>query len=138
MVTGNGDQFVIRFDVNRPQAWSYNMSTGQLTPTTPEPQGNTNPISGIGVVVTKNPGGSAERTMPTHGGSADLSSLEEGDYKITIRLPHSSHPNETVKREQKPFVITKELDRITFRVNVTPEGMTIDKASAMLYPQRSR
>ena len=136
MVTGNGDQFVIQFDVTRPQAWSYNMSTGKLTPTTPEPQTNPTPIGSIGVVVTKNLGGGAERTMPTHGGSADLSSLEEGDYKITIRLPHSSHPNETAKREHKPF--TKELDRITFHVNVTPEGMTIDKASAMLYPKRSR
>lgn len=46
------------------------------------------PISGIGIVVKKNPGGSAERVLPTDtAGKFVIGTLDDGNYKLFVDIP---------------------------------------------------
>ena len=122
-VSGSGDQVVIQLGLDQTEAWSLNLATGQLSPTDPVPQDNVNPTTGIGVVIHKNPGSSANRAMPTSGGGASLpTDLEPGGYDIIVRIPPQSMPNARLSRPAKG-------SRVKFHVNVTPEGITRDRGA---------
>jgi hypothetical protein len=73
-------------------AFSLDPATGKTMATQPEPAENAHPIPGIGIVVKRNPGTSAERAIPVGGDGNALipSDLEDGSYDLTIRIPRSS------------------------------------------------
>lgn len=50
------------------------------------------PISGIGIVVKKNPGGSAERVLVTDtAGKFNIGTLNDGNYKLFVDIPGLHH-----------------------------------------------
>jgi hypothetical protein len=88
-------------------AWLWDPATGDTTSSTPEPIDNTNPIGGIGVVIKKNPGGSAERTIPIdgHGNAMLPTDLEDGKWLLTVRVQRMK-----MARAQYPY--TGDMDDV--------------------------
>ena len=119
-VRSQGDVAVITLHLSRPEAWSYNMATGELTPTTAGRQENVSPTSGVGVVVKKNPGSSAARTLPSQGGGANLSSLGEGGYDLSVSFPKTASAAAPNARLRPQTVV------VTFHIIVNAEGITRD------------
>lgn len=82
-----GMRVLVTFHYEKITTYAYDPSAGTLNQL-PQPMYNTNPNSGIGIVVKKNPGSSAARTVPLDGGIGDLTPYLEGDgtYNLVVTV----------------------------------------------------
>jgi hypothetical protein len=84
------DSVSVQLNLSRSETWTYEPVKGRLAPSTARSEQNP-PITGIGVVVKKNPGGGASMIVPVgEGGNGQLPRLEDGTYDIAIRVPNEA------------------------------------------------
>jgi hypothetical protein len=88
----SGERVLIVLHIATPMAYAYDPATGGFTTVTPIPAENTNPTTGIGIVVKKNPGQSQYRVAPDSSGGtfAFPSTMAIGNYDIVITVPHNA------------------------------------------------
>lgn len=81
-------RFILDLDFASASTWAYDPASGTITQL-PQVVENTNPTTGIGVVVKKNPGSSAARlTANSDGMTFDLpDAMDPGNYEIVITVP---------------------------------------------------
>jgi hypothetical protein len=112
---------VIALGLPKPEAFTYNPTTGEIKPQSGEIQAGAS-IPGIGVVLKHNPGGGAI-TIPVSDGKGNLpSDAENGNYDMLITIPQSSLPGQPPASKRKGVTIT-------FALMKTPEGWVHKKGT---------
>ncbi|MBA3963544.1 MAG: hypothetical protein H0X40_16815 [Chthoniobacterales bacterium] len=132
-VSRSGDDVVIRLHFDRPEAWNFNMASGQLTLAAPQPRESFSPLPHIRIAVKKEPFRSAAVAIPISGGAADLSSLEDGGYALTVYLPN----RDGARYIEMPVIASlyPGWERVVFYLKVSHGRITRDASPSAIPPQ---